>query len=224
MLNNPTVAASMCYTNATVTDAAPDPREVRGIICRLGDTITTDHTTLSCDALPFCDAPISIRDTPISIRDDGSGRTITTVKPKTTETKKETEKPMPKANAAYSIPAVKHIVHNETKGTTTVYWGDDTKTTVRLMAGDTYDKYAAFCAACCKKLFGSSTMAKRIRDRHDIEYIKAVQAKERRTAEEAKLIRRNRYERRQARKIARQVQQDNRIADMVDEILASAKQ
>jgi hypothetical protein len=67
-------------------------------------------------------------------------------------------------------------------------------------------------------------MAKRIRDRHDIEYIKAVQAEERKKAEEAKLQRRDRYERRQAKKIARQVQQDNRIADMVDEILGYAKQ
>lgn len=131
---------------------------------------------------------------------------------------------MSNPSCAYSIPAVKHIVHNESKGTTTVYWKDETKTTVRLMAGDTYDKYAAFCAACCKKLFGSSTMAKRIRDRHDIEYIKEVRAEERRKAEEAKLQRRNRYERRQARKIARQVQQDERISDLVNEILGYPKQ
>ena len=39
---------------------------------------------------------------------------------------------------------------------------DGTKTIVSCGAGDTYDYYAGFCAAVVKKLFGSTTHAKKV--------------------------------------------------------------
>ena len=119
----------------------------------------------------------------------------------------------------YSIPEVNNIVHNKAKGTTTVHWEDGTKTSVRIMEGDTYDEYSAFCAACCKKLFGSSTMAKRIHDRKNIEFIKAARQQEIKQREQAAAERRAIQERREAKRIARQVQREDRISAMVDEIL-----
>ena len=41
-------------------------------------------------------------------------------------------------------------------------WADGTKTIVSCGAGDTYDYYAGFCAAVVKKLFGSTTHAKKV--------------------------------------------------------------
>ena len=51
--------------------------------------------------------------------------------------------------------AVKEIIHQNTKKGEhfTVVWNDDTKTTVRLMEGDTSDEYVAFLFALGKKIF-----------------------------------------------------------------------
>lgn len=51
--------------------------------------------------------------------------------------------------------AVKEIIHQNTKKGEhfTVVWDDDTKTTVRLMEGDTSDEYVAFLFALGKKIF-----------------------------------------------------------------------
>lgn len=130
---------------------------------------------------------------------------------------------MPEKPVTYSIPEIKHIVHNECKGTTTIHWADGTKTSVRIMEGDVYDKYAAFCAACCKKLFGSSTMAKRIRDRKDIVFIKAARQEEIRQREAAAAEKRAVQERREAKKIFKRVQREDRISAMVDEMFHKAQ-
>ena len=82
------------------------------------------------------------------------------------------------------LPDILKIAHPN--NTTVVHWNDDTTTSVRLMPGETYDKYAAFCACVVKKLYGSTTRAKKICDKYDFE---AMQAKERelREKEEEKL-------------------------------------
>ena len=54
----------------------------------------------------------------------------------------------------FSPPKVKKIIHNGPA--TIVYWDDDTRTVVKCMEGTVYDEYAAFCAAVCKKIYGSS--------------------------------------------------------------------
>ena len=58
------------------------------------------------------------------------------------------------------IPPVKKVIFSGPK--TVVLWGDGTKTIVSCGDGDTYDYYAGFCAAVVKKLFGSTTHAKKV--------------------------------------------------------------
>lgn len=44
---------------------------------------------------------------------------------------------------------------------TIVFWNDGTKTIVKCAADDEPDDYMAFCAAYCKKIFGSNSRLKR---------------------------------------------------------------
>lgn len=120
---------------------------------------------------------------------------------------------------AYTIPEINNVVHNEEKGSTTINWSDGTKTTVRVMADERYDKYNGFCAAVMKKLFGATTMAKRIRDRKDIKYIKAVREEERKKAEAAAEKRREVAMRRAAKRIAKETIAEMKIQAMADEII-----
>lgn len=63
---------------------------------------------------------------------------------------------MPKIDAK----CVKKVIFNDP--VTVVIWSDDTKTIVRCIEGQPYEPYAGFCAAVVKKLFGSTTRAKKI--------------------------------------------------------------
>lgn len=58
------------------------------------------------------------------------------------------------------VPPLKKVIFSGPK--TIVLWADGTKTIVSCGAGDTYDYYAGFCAAVVKKLFGSTTHAKKV--------------------------------------------------------------
>lgn len=93
-------------------------------------------------------------------------------------------KPKEPKKPAKLLPDILKIAHPN--NTTVVHWADDTTTSVRLMPGETYDKYAAFCACVVKKIYGNTSRAKKICDRYDYE---AMQAKERekREKEEEKL-------------------------------------
>ena len=71
-----------------------------------------------------------------------------------------------------SIPEIKMVSYNGTA--TTIHWVDGTKTSVRCGQGESFDKYTGFMAAVCKKLFGSTTAAKKIRSRVDVESLKAA--------------------------------------------------
>lgn len=51
-------------------------------------------------------------------------------------------------------------------GKTIVIWEDGTKTVVSCMEGDEFDEYSGFCAALAKKLYGSTTRAKKIMNKN----------------------------------------------------------
>ena len=70
------------------------------------------------------------------------------------------DKLTPANNFLASVPPLKKVIFSGPK--TIVLWGDGTKTIVSCGAGDTYDYYAGFCAAVVKKLFGSTTHAKKV--------------------------------------------------------------
>ena len=60
----------------------------------------------------------------------------------------------------YAYPKVKRVVYHEPA--TIVFWTDDTKTVVKCIDGQPYEKYAGFCAAVTKKVFGGTSTAKKI--------------------------------------------------------------
>ena len=69
-------------------------------------------------------------------------------------------KPKNKNTENIAIPSVKRIVYNNPA--TIVFWQDGTKTVVKCMDGEPFDKYAGFCAALVKKAFGSTSKAKKV--------------------------------------------------------------
>ena len=77
----------------------------------------------------------------------------------------------------WRLPNVTRIVFQEPA--TVVFWSDGTKTVVKCAEGQQFDRYAGFCAAVCKKLFGTTAIAKEIMETFDTENWK-------RYAEEAK--------------------------------------
>ena len=69
-------------------------------------------------------------------------------------------KPKNKNTENITIPAVKRIVYHDPA--TIVFWQDGTKTVVKCMDGEPFEKYAGFCAALAKKVFGSTSKAKKV--------------------------------------------------------------
>lgn len=57
------------------------------------------------------------------------------------------------------IPKIKEVIYSGDK--TIVLWKDNTKTIVSCHEEDDYDEYAGFCAAVTKKVFGSTSQAKK---------------------------------------------------------------
>lgn len=66
---------------------------------------------------------------------------------------------MKMATSATSCDPIKRVIFNGNK--TIVLWSDGTKTIVTCGEGDSFDEYAGFCAAVTKKVFGSTSAAKR---------------------------------------------------------------
>ena len=56
------------------------------------------------------------------------------------------------------LPPLRIIHHGPA---TVVFWKHGTKTVVKLMEGDVYDEYNAFCAAFVKKVYGSTNAVKK---------------------------------------------------------------
>ena len=69
----------------------------------------------------------------------------------------------PFSNFYYEIDT---IFANETKRTVCVKWKDGKTTKVKLMEGDTWDIYNAFCIACAKRMYGSNSKLKKLVDEH----------------------------------------------------------
>ncbi len=65
----------------------------------------------------------------------------------------------------WGIPDIERIIFNPPA--TVVYWIDGTKTVVKTMEGDKFEKYAGFATACMKKMFGSTGTAKNIMKEFD---------------------------------------------------------
>lgn len=57
------------------------------------------------------------------------------------------------------IPEIKKVIYSGSK--TIIIWADNTKTITSCAEGEQYDEYYGFCSAVVKKLFGSTTAAKK---------------------------------------------------------------
>ena len=53
----------------------------------------------------------------------------------------------------------KKVIHNDPA--TIIIWSDGSKTVVKCRPGEKYEPYWGFCAAVCKKIFGSGKAVKR---------------------------------------------------------------
>lgn len=58
------------------------------------------------------------------------------------------------------FPDIKRVIYSGPK--TIILWTDGTKTIVSCGEGESYDHYTGFCAAVTKKLFGSTSHAKKV--------------------------------------------------------------
>ena len=66
---------------------------------------------------------------------------------------------------AFGIPGIDRILFNDPA--TIVFWEDGTKTVVKCMTGEKFERYAGFAAAVMKKMFGSTSAAKSFMNRMD---------------------------------------------------------
>lgn len=60
----------------------------------------------------------------------------------------------------WGIPDIRRVIFSGPA--TIVFWEDNTKTIVKCMKGERFERYAGFAAACMKKMFGSTSRAKSI--------------------------------------------------------------
>ena len=72
-------------------------------------------------------------------------------------------------DAMWGVPDVERIIFNPPA--TIVFWADGTKTVVKCIEGEKFEKYAGFAAACMKKMFGSTSRAKAIMTECDDEVL-----------------------------------------------------
>ena len=76
----------------------------------------------------------------------------------------------------WGVPDINRIVFSPPA--TIVFWDDGTKTVVKAMEGENYEKYAGFAMACMKKMFGSTCRAKKIMEECDLENLRPPRAPE----------------------------------------------
>lgn len=67
----------------------------------------------------------------------------------------------------WGVPDIDRVVFSGPA--TIVFWADGTKTVVKCMDGEKFERYAGFAAACMKKMFGSTSRAKAIMNELTIE-------------------------------------------------------
>ena len=67
----------------------------------------------------------------------------------------------------WGIPEIDHVVFSGPA--TIVFWEDGTKTIVKCMEGEKFERYAGFAAACMKKMFGSTSRAKSVMEYFTLE-------------------------------------------------------
>ena len=75
----------------------------------------------------------------------------------------------------WGIPDIRRVVFSDPA--TIIFWEDNTKTVVKAMKGEKFERYAGFIAACAKKMFGSTSRAKAIMNECAEEQVKVEKKK-----------------------------------------------
>lgn len=117
--------------------------------------------------------------------------------------------------ACCMVPTVSNVIFSGPA--TTIIWGDGEKTTVKVADGQPFDKYAGFCAAVVKRLFGSSAAAKKVMDDHDAGVL-------RQRREEEKLRRKEEAKRAQEAQMLRKIRESYTFSDFQKEVTERVKQ
>ena len=85
----------------------------------------------------------------------------------------------------FGIPDVIKVVFNPPA--TIVFWEDGEKTVVKCAEGQVFDRYAGFCAAVCKRLFGSTAAGKELMESVDEDNWKQWAEEEKQRRREAQM-------------------------------------
>lgn len=111
-------------------------------------------------------------------------------------------------NEHFRLPFMHRVIFSGPA--TTILWYDGTKTTVKASEGQQYDRYAGFCACVVKKLFGSTSTAKKLMDSCDADLArKAWEAEQ----EKAREQRRREEEDRRVKKALRHVPSERELRE-----------
>ena len=73
------------------------------------------------------------------------------------------------------LPGIDEVIFNEEGRATVIIWSDGKKTVVRCGQGESFDRYTGFMAAVCKRLFGSTSSAKKLMNDLDYGYQRKLQ-------------------------------------------------
>lgn len=118
----------------------------------------------------------------------------------------------------YCVPPIKKVRHSDKE--TTVFWWDGDATTVKCGEGETFDKYTGFMAAVMKKLFGSTSHAKKVRARLDEEELRRV-AREKQEAIEAEAkVKRERREKKIIKRLAKDIVIEMKAKKLAKQMIA----
>jgi hypothetical protein len=114
------------------------------------------------------------------------------------------------------LPPIRHVQFNEETGHTAIVWDDGSEATV-VRCGDSeeFEPYAGFCAAIVKKLFGSTTAAKRAMEELDVDKAAARKAAEQKRIAEERRAEEERNHKRKVRSMAKRINLWKEAAELV---------
>lgn len=121
----------------------------------------------------------------------------------------------------YTIPPIKRVIFSA--DATIVIFADNTKEVSRCGDGEPFDRYTGFMACVCKKLFGSTTAAKKLMNQKDADHQAALQQakleKEKQKAQQAAAEKRQQKHDKAVRKHLEQLLVEEEAYNLYDDIV-----
>ena len=118
-----------------------------------------------------------------------------------------------------TMPEIKSVVFNEEKGYTTILWADGTSTVVKCGEGEKFERYEGFVMAIAKKLFGSTSAAKKEMNDKDVYLQKELKIlREEQAAMEQRKLEEEAHKRKVQREAARIMRDKKFMAEVREEL------